>query len=1458
MKMHKRFLARVGVLALVASPLALVPTTAQAALANCKASTLGVTVDTTTTSDMNSDLPSKVYVGSAARTVNLSSNSVIKYADIKTAVSLLGAKRIGGNSDPTILLNGGSPVSAPVVFAPAVIVENQDINVTAVGSFSWTPPATPQTVAFSTGRSYSAKTEIYNSLTSTSPSNSINASCTVSADQDTTFAQVDVVSRSTTSLVLSSASIQQGADTSTATATVAVDAGTVAGTVVFAVDGVDRPAVTVASGKATLALPRDLSVGDHAVTARFVPANTTLYEPSTSAASTLAVTPPATTTSTSLALTPNPASANAPVGATATVTPSGAVGQVQFQVDGATVETVAVSGGTATAQLPGQPQGEYLVKARFVPTQARDFTASESAGETLTVTKAATATSATLSLTRTTAAATDVVRASSVVAPSTAAGRVEFRVGSTVIGEGTVSSGRVQQATLDVTGLAPGQHQVVAHFVPAVPTSFAASQSSPVTLTITPPAEPTTTTLQLSAATATATADVTATATVAPSGATGQVEFTVDGKSVTATVSGGTATAVLPKVTAGSYDVTARFTPTGSVYAGSVSAAAQLVVTEVATSTALQLSTTSGVSGDVVRATATLTPASAQGTVTFAVDGTSTTATVANGVATVDLPALPVGTHSVTASFASVPAGVHAASQSEPVSLTMAEPVQARATTTTLTLADTTVSKGAAVPVSATVTADGATPLGSVVFTAGSTQVSAPLVDGSASAALTGLEIGDHDVTARFVPTQAQVFAASTSASVRLTVVRPAAVTHTSVTLTPSEATVGQSVKAIASVSSENGAPAGQVRFTVGDQTALVTVADRIATWTFPAPVVGQYTVRAEFVPARPVEQKASEGTATLTTSVPDPVRTVTGFALSTDRVVVGASATATATVQATTGTPAGRVVFTVDGEEVSAEVTNGRATATLPDTLGEGVYEVAARFAPALGSGFAPSTAASRTLVVEVQVASAAPTQTLLSLPSSQVAEGAAPTANVTVVSTAGTPAGSVQVLVDGVSRRTAALAGGSASVTLPADLAVGQHTVVARFVPADETVHAASASTSRTLVVTAPSRVQTITSLSLDPGTVELGSAARATARVAAASGTPSGSVEFTVDGRVLAATLDDGQAAVDLPGDLAQGSYAVEATYVPSGTVHGASTTSALLTVRDSDAGAKATSTALTLSTSSALAGELVSATVQVTAQGTTPTGQVRVQVGDTVLEAPLLGGVAVVSLPPLAAGSHTVSAELIGNDAFSASAATPATLTVTPAATPITVTTTSLTVDASTLRAGQAVGVSATVSPNAAGQVRFSAGWTAVTVPVTNGTARASLPAMSAGEATVTATFIPTDSTRVGASWDTSTVTVGKAVSTVTLTGRHAKKGKTLSLKAKVATLAPGGTCDTRAQFVVKVGAKAVRKVLVPVSCTGVATRNITVPTAKAYTVVVTFRGNTQVAASKVTKVFKAQR
>lgn len=1458
MKNTVRAAARVATLATVTSFLALLPTTsAHAAVSDCTVKDI-ITITTPTESDMSTDAPARVYVGDGPRTFRLTSDSLMPQDALNSAKQFFSAVRVGGESDPTVLANGTQVAKPVLTFPVATIPSSGGLPVQASGSFSWTPPGTPGPVSFSTGPNYQARTEFYNSATSTSPSKTAVANCIVRAGQDTTFHTLDVVARSTSTLALSTDTIQQGTDVSTATATVAVAAGSTAGQVVFAVDGVDRPAVTVGGGKATLALPNDLTVGTHEVTARFVPANAKLYEGSTSSARTLTVTPPATRTSTALTLTPATVPANSPVQARATVTPAGAAGSVKFAVDGTTVDTVQVSGGSATLQLPGQAEGEYAVRASFVPADPRSFTASDSAASTLTVTRPVTATTVGLSLSRTSAGAGDVVRGTASVTPLAAAGRVEFRAGDTVLGSAATANGKVQNFTLDLSALAPGQHQVVAVFTPSDTATYGSSTSSAVTLTMAAPAEETTTTVELSTRRASALDDVTATATVTPAAA-GQVEFTVGTRTVTAPVASGTASAVLPKVGAGTHPVTARFLPTGGTHAPSTSAPVDLEVTAVATTTTLALGATSGVSGEKVRATATLTPASASGKVVFEVAGERVEADVTGGTAATDLPALPVGTHEVTATFTSAQSGVYATSTSAPVELRMDAPVVARETTTVVALSATRVARGDEVTATATVSSDGsAHPLGQVLFTVGGTQVPATAVEGRATVVLPELAIGDHDVTARFVPSQAQVFAPSTSAPVRLTVVRPAAATYTSVSVTPATSAPGETIRATASVTSENGAPAGQVRFTVGSETALVDVSDRVASWTLPAQAVGEGTVTAEFLPARPLELRPSTGRASFSVVAPAPVRTAMALSLASGRVAVGETTTATATVTATTGSPVGKVVFEVDGGTIEVPLTNGRATATIPDTLPVGVHPVTARFVPADPAAFAPSEATPRPVVVTDVDSGAQSTQTVVALPAGTLPLGNPGQVRVSVVAESSTAEGSVRLAVDGVRGPATDLVNGTASIALSSTLAAGTHTVVAEFQPRDASQHAPSTSSARTFVVAGPAALTTLTSLTLTPDVVEVGAPATATARVVAAAGTPAGSVEFGVAGRVLPAVLEGGSATVELPADLALGSHTVQAVYVPAGDQHAPSTASSLLTVRDSSLGARATVTTVTLSADEVLEGQLVSATVRVAAQGAVPTGDVRVHVGDTVLTAPLEEGLALLSLPSLEPGVHEVRAEMVGNADFGASRSGVAPLKVVDVPDRVVVTTTALVVDTADLRAGQSVGVSASVSPDAAGSVRFSAGWTSVTVPVANGTARAVLPAMLAGRASISATFVPADPAKVSASWDTVQVKVGKALSKVALRGRHDKRAGALKLRAKVSAVAPGGTCDTRATYVVRVGKRTVRKVVVPVSCTGVSTRDISVPKAKAYTVEVIFKGNAQIAGSRVTKVFKAQR
>lgn len=1442
MTIRSRSLARVAALATVTGLLALVPTgAAQAATATCKTS-FG---DQPSDSTMTSDAPDVMYVGDPAKVINLSSNSVIAASSLETAYSLLGARYVSGESTPTILANGvGS--STRVTFGDApnqyAITKGQALNVQAKGPWTFTPPATPAVVTLSTGTTYKAVTQFWDS--NKNKGTAVNADCTVSSGQSTNFDTITVKARSATTVSVAPASVVEGTS-AVATATVTVTGGAVAGTVKFTYNGTTSAPVAVSAGKATLTIPGTLAPGSYPVTAEFTPSNPTLYDASTSPApATLVVSAKATATQTQLSLAPNPATTTQSVTASAQVSPASAVGAVDFLVDGAKVASGTVVNGVATGTLPAMPQGDYAVTASFVPTNSAQYLPSTSAMELLTVSAPATATTTALALSRTTAAAGDAVRGTATLAPAGAAGEVRFFAGATEIGAAPVVSGRAVVNTLAISGLAPGDHQVVARFTPSNPAAYAASASDPVTLTITPPASPTTTTLTLSPTSANALQRVTASAAVTPGNLAGTVTFTVDGRTVTGTVTDGVATAELPQLVAGSYQVSARFQPTDTTYGPSTSAGVPLTISLVDTSTSLALSATSGTSGDALEATATVTPPGVSGSVRFLVDGSVvSTEPVDGGTATTTLPAMAVGEHQVVAEFVPAGTGVARSSQSDPVTVTMRAPTTATATSTSLVLDSATVSQGTPVTARATVAADGTSPIGKVVFTVDGASVEARVSAGSAQAVLPALAVGEHDVVARFVPDDAAVFATSTSAAVRLSVLREAATTYTYVQLSPSSVLVGQPVTVTASVSSSAGAPQGTMTFTAGAQTFSTSVVDRIATWTFTPASAGTVTVEAAFAPTRPLEQKASTASATLSVAGSRAAATATGLTLATNRAVVGTVVRATAVVSADGGAALGAVQFSVDGTDVGSAVpvVAGVARLDLPSDLEPGDHDVQARFAPTDPTSQAPSSSTLRTLTVTA-AAAAAETQTALGLSPSTAVAGDSVVVSASVTGVA-SPQGQVRFVVAplGISK-TATVDGGRAAATF-ASLAVGVYSVTAQFQPADPSTQAGSASAARALVVSAQEAVRTLTAVTLAPDSVDPGQAATARASVRGESGTPEGSVEFSVAGTTVSGPLDaSGNVEVQLPASLASGTHTVSATYVPkAGSTHAASTGSALLVVR---AAASVTTTTLTLASESVYLGDATSAVVRVTAGSGVPGGVVEVLVDGRTITAPLSAGGATVSLPALGVGTHPVVASYLPSSNHLASSSEASTLTVKPLRLAPTVTTTRLQVPATGVNLGRAIAVSATVTGgNTAGAVRFTAGWSSVVVPVVNGVASAQLPTLVAGDTVVSATFVPTDEQVLTPSFATATVRVLRARAKVTVRAKYLSRTRSLQVRALVSTVDGVGQCNGRAWITVKVGSRIVQTVKPPVECGGRITRTLDkLPKARKYTVVVKYIGS----------------
>ncbi len=163
---------------------------------------------------------------------------------------------------------------------------------------------------------------------------------------------------------------------------------------------------------------------------------------------------------------------------------------------------------------------------------------------------------------------------------------------------------------------------------------------------------------------------VTFTAKVAPSSATGVVQF-MDGTALlgTSPVNGAAATFSTPALSAGTHSITAVYTGDTND-AAATSAPVVQTVNKVVVGVALATSAASALLGAAVTFTARVTPTSATGAVTFLDGGAAIGSGGLNGgTATFTTSALAVGTHTVTASYAGD--GNNAAGVSAPVAQTI-------------------------------------------------------------------------------------------------------------------------------------------------------------------------------------------------------------------------------------------------------------------------------------------------------------------------------------------------------------------------------------------------------------------------------------------------------------------------------------------------------------------------------------------------------------------------------------------------------------------------------------------------------------------------------------------------------------------------------------------------------------------------------------------------------------------
>lgn len=595
------------------------------------------------------------------------------------------------------------------------------------------------------------------------------------------------------------------------------------------------------------------------------------------------------------------------------------------------------------------------------------------------------------------------------------------------------------------------------------------------TLTVTQNGTTTPTTLALasSATTATTGQPVTLTATLTPFSAG---STSTNGETVTfssgatalgsATLTNGVATLSTTSLPVGSDGVTASY-PGDTNFSAANAAAVQVIVSapsQTTTTLTLGANPASATTGQAVTLTATLSPYSAQGsttngeTITFLSGGTAVgTGVLSGGVATLTTSSLPVGTDTITATYAGDTN--YKAASAPSVQVVVTAPSK---TTTALTLAASSaaITAGQTVTLTATLApfsaGSNSTNGEAVSFTSGGATLGTALLTGGVATLTTATLPTGTDVIAATYAGDTN-FSAATAAAVQV-VVSVASKTTTALVLTaaPAASTYGQAIVLTATLApfsaGSNTTNGGTVTFSNGG-TALGTgiLTGGMATLTTSALLGGTDALTAAYAG----DTNFTGSNAALSVTVAKAAATVALGSLSA--TYSGSAHPATATT-----TPSGLNV---------GLTYNGAAAAP----VAAGAYAVVATIADPNYSGTATGT---------LTIAKAAATVTLGGL---SVAYDGLPHA----VTATTVPAGlAVAFTYNG-------------SATVPS--AAGSYAVVATVTDPNYT-----GSATGTLVIAAP-LLTTTTSLSSTSASPIVGANVTLSATVKGTSGTPTGTVTF-----------------------------------------------------------------------------------------------------------------------------------------------------------------------------------------------------------------------------------------------------------------------------------------------------------------------------------------------------------
>jgi len=617
----------------------------------------------------------------------------------------------------------------------------------------------------------------------------------------------------------------------------------------------------------------------------------------------------------------------------------------------------------------------------------------------------------------------------------TPTGTVQFEDGTISIGGGTLNTSGV--ATFTISTLAPGTHDISAVYGGDL--NDAGSSSSALVETVQQLGTATVLASDASPSNAGATVHLTATVSVAAGSTadgaiTGSVTFTEGGTTLgSGTVNAsGVITIAVNTLTVGPHSIVATYAGNTN-YAGSASAVLSQVVQQTATTTTVSAGSPGSLSGKSVTLTATVASASGipSGTVSFLDNGVSLGQGTLNaqGVATISVSTLSVGSHSITAVYAGSVAYASSTSAPYTESVTLAA--------TTLTLAGpANVNAGTTASYIVTLTSTGVAPTGSIVLHDGSTVVGAQPVSGVGTFTFAAsLSIGTHTINATYAADANNASSVSNSVT---TVVQPAT---TAITLQSNKnpQIVGQNVTLTTAVTSSSPGITGSVSFQDGGVVigSVVLAANGTASFTTNTLTTGTHPLTA-------VYSGDTNHVASTSTAVSEQIVQSAQIALgsSANPAASGAMVVFTAKVTAPASiTPTGSVTF-LDGTTLlgSAAVDATGAASVSSSALSVGTHSVTANYAGDQNL----SAVSSAPLVETIQNSS---TQIALTASANPATYGTPLTFTVAVTTNGGVATGSVSFMDSGVSIGSALLGANGIATLTTSTLAPGAHSVVANY---------------------------------------------------------------------------------------------------------------------------------------------------------------------------------------------------------------------------------------------------------------------------------------------------------------------------------------------------------------------------------------------------------------------------